>query len=272
MVDDGAVTAGMPAGAVAFSVPSRHNPKLQRLAEAVNADVELQQWWRCANINAIDRSGMSDHGQVHVRIVANAALRMLRLLVEAGVELGVVRDHGLTVDDAEIVVVLAACLHDVGMAISRTDHERHSLVLAAPKARQLLTGLYVDPALATLVCEVLHAIVAHHWDETCLTIEAGVVKVADALDMTQGRSRIPFEAGQQNIHAISAQAIESVSIEKGTERPVRVAISMSNSAGIYQVDELLKRKLRNSSLAHHVEVVANVAGDTERRLVQVYRY
>ena len=255
-----------------FGVPSRHNPRLQQLVDAVNADAELLQWWRCANVNAMDRAGMSDHGQVHVRIAANAALRMLRLLAEAGVQPGVVLNHGLTADDAEVVVVLAACLHDVGMAITRSDHERHSLVLAAPKARQLLTGIYADPALTVVVCEALHAIVAHHWDETCLTIEAGVVKVADALDMTEGRSRIPFEAGQMNIHSISAQAIEAVAIEKGSERPVRVAITMSNSAGIYQVDELLKRKLLNSSLAPYVEIVASVVGETERRLLQVYRY
>ena len=72
-------------------VPSRHNPTLQRVVERINADVELHQLWKSANINAVDRLGMSDHGEVHIRIVANIALRLLRLLVDAGVQMSVVR-------------------------------------------------------------------------------------------------------------------------------------------------------------------------------------
>lgn len=253
-------------------VPCRHNERLQRLVAAINGDAELWQLLRCVNINAVDRSGMSDHGEVHVQIVANAALRILRLLVDSGIEPSVVANYHLGVEDAEVIVALAACLHDLGMVISRQDHEDFSLILAYPKARQLLTGIYEEPARTIIVSEVLHAVVAHRWDMESLTIEAGVVKVADALDMSQGRSRIPFEAGQVNIHSVSARAIESVTIEKGSERPVRVSIVMSNSAGIFQVDELLKRKLAHSTIAPQVEIVATVAGDTERRLMQVYRH
>jgi metal-dependent HD superfamily phosphatase/phosphodiesterase len=253
-----------------FEVPARHNTKLQQLIERINADEELLQLWKCTNINAVDRLQMSDHGEVHIRIVANAALRILRLLVEAKIEPSVVTDHELTPEDAEVIVVLAACLHDLGIAIHRDDHEHLSLMLAYPKARQLLSGLYEEPALTTIVAETLHAAIAHRWDLHCLTLEAGVLKVADALDMTEGRSRIPFEAGQVNIHSVSAQAVVNVSIEKGTERPVRVAVTLSNSAGIFQVDELLRRKLKNSTLAPYVEVVARIEGETERRLFEVY--
>lgn len=254
-----------------FEIPARHNVKLQQLVERVKADPELLQLWKCANVNAVDRSGISDHGEVHIRIVANAALRIQRLLVEAGIEPSVVTHHQMTTDDAEVVVVLAACLHDLGIAVHRDDHERYSLILAYPKARQLLAGLYDEPALTTMVAEVLHAVIAHRADVRCLTLEAGVLKVADALDMTQGRSRIPFEAGQVNIHSVSALAVEAVKIEPGVERPVRVSISLSNSAGIFQLDELLKRKLKNSTLAPYVEVEARLEGETERRLMGVYK-
>lgn len=253
-----------------LQVPARHNAKLQQLVECINADAELLQLWKCANVNAVDRCGISDHGEVHIRIVANAALRILRLLVEAGVEPSVVTNHGLTPDDAEVIVVLAACLHDLGIAVHRDDHERYSLILGYPKARQLLSGLYDEPTLTTMVAEVLHAVIAHRWDVRCLTIEAGVLKVADALDMTEGRSRIPFEAGQVNIHSVSAQAVEDVSIERGVERPVQIEVSLGNSAGIFQVDELLGRKLKNSTLAPYVEVMARITGETERRLLEVY--
>ncbi len=254
-----------------FEVPARHNVKLQQLVERINAETELVQLWKCANINTVERSGISDHGEVHIRIVANAALRIQRLLTEAGIEPSVVTHHQLTPDDAEVIVVLATCLHDLGIAIHRDDHERYSLILAYPKARQLLTGLYDEPALTIMVAEVLHAVIAHRAEVRCLTLEAGVLKVADALDMTHGRSRIPFEAGQVNIHSVSARAVQVVNIEKGIERPVRVAITLSNSAGIFQVDELLKRKLKNSTLASYVEVEARLEGETEQRLVEVYK-
>ncbi|MGH9426918.1 MAG: HD domain-containing protein, partial [Terriglobia bacterium] len=138
-------------------------------------------------------------------------------------------------------------------------------------ARQLLSEIYPEPTLTIIVAETLHAVIAHRADIRCLTIEAGVLKVADALDMTQGRSRIPFEAGQLNIHSVSALAFEAVKIEKGIERPVRLAITLSNSAGIFQVDELLRRKLKNSTLAPYVEVEARIEGETERRLLEVYK-
>jgi hypothetical protein len=254
-----------------WSLPARHNARLEALLERIGNDAELLQLYKCANMNAVDRSGMNDHGEVHIRIVANAALRILRLLVEAGIEPSVLQYEGLTALDAEVVVVLAAGLHDIGIAVHRDGHEEHSLVLAYPKARQLLAGIYEEPALTIMVSEVLHAVISHRSDMRCLTIEAGVVKVADALDMSQGRSRIPFEAGQVNIHSVSALAIQSVSIERGDERPVRIAIKLNNSAGIFQIDELLKSKLKSSTLAPYVEVQASIEGETEQRLFKVYK-
>ena len=248
-------------------LPARHNPKLRHLLELVDADAELAQLWKCANVNTVDRSGISDHGEVHVRIVANATLKLLRLLAESDIEPSVVTDYGLTMEDAEVIVVLASCLHDVGIAIHRDNHENLSLAVAYPKCRQLLAPIYHEPTLTIMTADTLHAVLAHHGEARCLTIEAGVVKVADALDMTEGRSRIPFEAGRVNIHSLSAQAIESVSIEKGEDRPVRIVVNMANSAGIFQVDELLKRKLQHSSLAPYVEIVATISGETERRLI-----
>ncbi len=256
---------------MSFHIPVKGNDRLQKVLENIGDDAELIQLWKCANMNAVDRSGINDHGEIHIRIASNAALRILRLLVRGGVVPSVVKDYGLEAEDAEVVVVLAACLHDIGIAVHRHDHERHSIVLAYPKSRQLLAGVYEEPALTILTAEVMHAIVAHNAKEACLTIEAGVLKVADALDMSQGRSRIPFEAGKVNIHSISARAVENVDIEPGEERPVRIVITLANSAGIYQVDELLRHKLQNSSIAGHVEVIARIEGEMERRIVEDYR-
>jgi metal-dependent HD superfamily phosphatase/phosphodiesterase len=118
---------------------------------------------------------------------------------------------------------------------------------------------------------VLHAITSHRSSGRPLTIEAGVVRVADALDMAKGRSRIPFAAGQVSIHSLSAAAIDSVAILDGEDRPVLIEITMNNSSGLYQVDGLLKEKLRGSGLEPYVDVVAHIDTEEERRLVPIYR-
>ena len=220
-------------------------------------------------MNAVDRSGISDHGEVHIQIVANAALKLFRLMVKGGVEPGVVKDHGLGIEDAEVIVVLAACLHDVGISVHRDDHEKYSLLIAYPKIRELLDGIYLEPQLTIMTSEIMHAIIAHNAKETCLTMEAGVLKVADTLDMTGGRSRIPFDNGKVNIHSVSAQAVESVEIEKGDKRAVRLIIKMANSAGIFQVDELLRPKLKNSTIEYHVEIIAKIERET---VMEVYEF
>ena len=104
-----------------------------------------------------------------------------------------------------------------------------------------------------------------------MTLEAGIVRVADALDMAEGRSRIPFQAGKVNIHSVSASAIERIKIEKGELKPVRIVILMSNSAGIFQIDELLKNKLEGSGLESYVEVEATIEGETEKKLIHKFR-
>ena len=253
-----------------ITVPSRHNRTLSRVVERVNADRELHQLWRCANINAVDRSGITDHGEVHIRIVANIGLKLLRLLDKGGVAMSVVEHYGMTIDDAEVIVVLAACCHDLGISIHRHHHEEYSLMLADRKMRELLEFVYDIEERTIVASEVLHAISAHRSDEQCLTTEASILKLADALDMTKGRSRIPFEAGALNIHSVSAAAIDEVRLGGGETKPVHIEISMNNSAGIFQLDELLRKKLLNSTIADHIEVVARIEGATEKSLVEVY--
>ena len=121
-----------------------------------------------------------------------------------------------------------------------------------------------------LVSEVLQAITSHRSDGEPLSVEAGILRVADALDMAKGRSRIPFERGSVSIHSLSAAAIDEVRIGDGETRPIMVEIVMNNSSGIYQVDGLLKAKLRGSGLEQYVEVVARIDTEAEKRLVPVY--
>ena len=265
--------AETPAAAIEemrIRAPDRGNRRLGKLLEAANADTQLRAWWHMQQTTA-DRLGMSDHSWVHVQIVLNIALRLFRLLERRGVEPVVVRDHGLSARDAEVVIACACLLHDSGMSIHRTDHEAFSLLLAAQKLPQLLAAAYDEPERSVVVAEAMHAIIGHRRRGDPLTIEAGVVRVADALDMAKGRSRVPFEGGRTNIHSLSAAAIDDVKIEAGDERAVRIEIEMNNSSGIFQVDELLATKLDGSGLEEHVEVVARIDAEHEKRLVPVFR-
>jgi metal-dependent HD superfamily phosphatase/phosphodiesterase len=256
---------------VSITLPTRHNPRLAEIIERVNVRDDLYALWVAANVTAVDRLQMSDHGPVHMQIVANSALRIMRLLVAGGVRPSIEVDYGLEPTDAEIVVVLASLLHDTGMSIHREGHEDFSLFVARPIIDGLLAGIYDDPEKTVIASEILHAIISHRSGGHPLTVEGGVLRVADALDMAQGRSRIPFTAGSTSIHSVSAAAIEAVSIERSDSHPVRIRIEMTNSAGVFQVDELLGRKLRGSGLEEYVLVEAVIEGETEKRLVQRFQ-
>src|SRR5436853_6659488 len=121
-----------------INVPVRGNRKLRALIERVNEDRQLKGWWHVSNVNAVVRLQINDHSWVHIQIVANIALKLLRQLVKHGIEPSVVRDYGMTSEDAEVVVVLSALTHCVGMSCPRRGHEDWSLFLAEPKLRELL--------------------------------------------------------------------------------------------------------------------------------------
>lgn len=257
--------------AMRIRLPVRGNRTLRQLVDRANRDPSLKAWWHVSNVNAVRRMHINDHSWVHVQVVANIALKLLRDLVRKGAVPSVVRDYGMRQEDAEVVVVLGALWHCTGMAVHRRGHEDWSLFIAADGLPRMLDGLYEEPERTVVIAEVLHTINGHRSDGEPLTLEAGVVRVADALDMAKGRSRIPFAEGSVSIHALSAQAIERVSLKDGTDRPVLIEIEMTNSAGIFQIDELLRKKIKGSGLEEWLEVVGRIEGENEKLLVPLVR-
>jgi metal-dependent HD superfamily phosphatase/phosphodiesterase len=255
---------------VAVHAPTRGNRRLEALLAAANGDDRVKAWWHMQQVFAT-RLAMSDHSWVHIQIVLNIALRLFRLLHRRGVEPAMVTDHLMRDRDAEVVIAAACLFHDSGMSIHRTDHEAYSLFLAAQALPDLLADVYSEPERSVIVAESLHAIIGHRRRGDPITLEAGIVRVADALDLAHGRSRVPFETGRPNIHSLSAAAIDGVEIKQGEERAVTIEIAMNNSSGIFQVDELLATKLRGSGLEEHVEVIARIDAEHEKRLVPVFR-
>jgi metal-dependent HD superfamily phosphatase/phosphodiesterase len=175
-------------------------------------------------------------------------------------------------EDAEVVVVLGSIFHDIGMVVMRESHELFSVLIAKEFVEKYLQGIYTEGEGAIILSEVLHAIVTHEEPHKPLTVEAGIVRIADALDMEKGRARIPFQAGRFDIHSVSALAIEKVTILAGVENPIIIKITMSNSAGIFQIDDLLKPRIHNSGLKEYFHVVAEITGENESKILDKFEF
>jgi metal-dependent HD superfamily phosphatase/phosphodiesterase len=241
-----------------FNIPCKNNKKLCEVMERIKKSVKLATALRMSNVTTIDRLGFNDHGPTHVKIVANMALKMLRTFSDAGIVPSSVKNYGLSVEDAEIIVVLGTVLHDVGQVIHRKEHESLGIVVAQPIIEDLLKGVYEGTDFEVMKWEIMHCIYCHEPNIEPLTLEAGITKVADALDMEKGRARVPYQAGSISIHSVSAMAIDEVAIlETGNpQRPLRLVITMGNPAGIFQIDNLLTDKIQTSGIARYMQVEA----------------
>jgi len=235
----------------------------------VREDDEIREYLEAQNVMAVTRKGYNDHGPKHIDIVRNRALCLYDLLKRAGVSFNGAADHGLDEADEAVVIALAATLHDVGHVVHRDDHTYYSVPLAADLLDRILPEFYGVAERVRVKGEVLHAILCHHTAEDPLTLEAGVIRVADALDMEKGRSRNPYKQGGRGIDTISSQAIREVNLSPGDDHPVLVEIEMTDAAGVYQVDSLLKAKLEDSGLEDHLCIVAvHVRDEDDDTLVE----
>jgi metal-dependent HD superfamily phosphatase/phosphodiesterase len=238
--------------------------RLNEVLAFLQSDPEVRAYLQAQNVNPVDRMGYNDHGAKHVSIVRERALKLYDLLKDGDVAFNGAMGQGLEEADEAVIICLAATLHDIGHVVHRHDHPYYSIPLAADVLDRILTEFYDAETAVRVKAETLHAILCHHTEENPLTIEAGVVRLADGLDMERGRSRIPYETGRRGINTVSSQAVESVDLKPGDGKPVMVEISMRNAAGVYQVDELLQAKLQGSGLENHVRIVAlNVEGATD---------
>jgi uncharacterized protein len=236
-----------------IQLPFKGGELLNRVLDVINSNEEINTLWKITNVHAIRRLGMTDHGITHFQIVVNNALTIQRLLLKDDHVMSITRDFELAEEYAQIVVLLASLLHDLGMSIHRKGHEEYSLFLTNTLLRETLSFLPIVER-TIVISETLHAIISHRSDGKPLTLEAGIVRVADALDMTEGRSRIPYEQGKIDIHSVSAKAIDEIEIREGKKRPVQINIIMNHTAGIFQVDELLRRKVIGSGLEKYLDI------------------
>jgi metal-dependent HD superfamily phosphatase/phosphodiesterase len=228
----------------------------KKIYEEISKDAEIKSLLKMSNIMAVRRMGFNDHGKTHAKIVANNAIKMLKILYKNGIEPSFMRDYNGTFEDSLIIVLLSSYLHDIGNAVHRLNHHFHSTYLARPILERILKKYYKNPI--PLITETLHAIYSHNEGIMGQTIEAGVVAVADGTDMTEGRSRVPICKGCYDIHSVSAASIKEVIIKEGTKKPIHIEITLSNEAGIFQIQEILGEKIKWSGIKDYVSVYAKV--------------
>jgi metal-dependent HD superfamily phosphatase/phosphodiesterase len=251
----------------------KERPKAWRCWQLISTDPEVRENWMMANFVAVTKMGMNDHGEIHAKIATASALTMLDLLLDAGRLPDIVRSGYGDLDDAALVITAATLCHDFGNSIHRIAHENVSVQLALPVLDRLLLEIYPDEAKRFRIrAFILSAIYTHHGNPPPLTLEAGLVCVGDSSDMTKGRGRQAFDSGSITIHTVSALAVNQVVIQKGAQKPIELRIYLSNSAGIFQVQEVLAPKVRTSSLAESIEVVAIMTpSETEEQIVKGIR-
>ena len=241
-------------------------PKLEQMFRLLETDLEIQNTLRMSNVMAVERLRYNDHGPVHAKIVAGSALEIFNLLIPE-VTPTTVHDKVCSLEDAKVVVLCGSYLHDLGNSIHRVDHHIHSCTIANPIVDRLLKQVYPeDQGLAVrLKSEILHTIFSHEEEVDCLSVEAGAAKIADGTDMARGRTRIPYRTGKVDIHSLSALSITKVEIEGGEQKPVQIFVSMNNPAGVFQIEEVLEKKLETSGIEDLVDVIALDKGIQIRR-------
>ncbi len=229
-------------------------------------DEEVNELLKMSNVMAVTRLRYNDHGIVHARIVAGTALELFDILVREGVPSTLLRDGtAKSLDEVKVAILFAAYLHDVGNAVHRTLHEYIGALLAKDIVDRLLPQVLEESKkrIVALRQEIMHIIFATEYNTRCLSMECGVVKISDGLDMSEGRARIPYKLGKMDMHAVSALSIRKVEVDKGS-KPIRITVYMDDMAGLFQVEQVLTPKILTSTIEDYIEVYIHTPHKTFR--------
>ncbi|MBN1948238.1 MAG: phosphohydrolase [Candidatus Cloacimonetes bacterium] len=234
------------------------------IAEFILNDEEIQLLQDYANTVSIKRLGYNDHGPVHMRKAALYALTMFDLLAAAGIRFNLQTEGTGELEDSRVVVLVASLLHDVGMTVGRASHEYMSLILAKPIIEKILNNFYPEDAAKRVIIRsmIFEGIFGHMANRSIESLEAGLVLVGDGCDMERGRARITSLMTDKprvgDIHKYSSTAIQKVIISPGEEKPIRILVEMNQSAGFFQVEEVLFSKISFSPVKPYIELYAGV--------------
>jgi metal-dependent HD superfamily phosphatase/phosphodiesterase len=242
------------------------SPLLKKAFQLLEEDAEVSSLLKMSNIMAVARLKYNDHGVTHARVVAGTSLEIANILNKHGVEFTTLRDGtAKNLDEVKLVILLSAYLHDIGNSIHRQNHEFIGAILSKDILDRVLSKLGYDVKRAVeLRQEVMHTIYSTEYNAQCLTIECGITKVSDGLDMAEGRARIPYKLGKVDMHSVSALSIKRVEILEGTSRPIKISVHVTDMAGLFQLEAVLLPKIRTSLLEDFIEVTLYIDSKTMR--------
>ncbi|WP_456367443.1 HD domain-containing protein [Thermococcus sp.] len=234
--------------------------ELFRIYERVFRDYHY--YFDTTNYIVLNVYNFNDHGPIHVLLTTRRALELLKLIKKFGMKT-TAEKLGKSLRWSKFIVAFGALFHDVGNMIHRVNHYQFSVFLAEPIIDEIVREFEKnDPLL--LKALTLNAIYTHDEAVPCTTIEGSLVTIADGCDMEEGRSRLVHGKDVVDIHAVSALAIKRVEIKEGTgDHPILIEIWMKHPAGIFQVDEILTKKVKSSLLTGKVKLIIHTGKDGE---------
>jgi hypothetical protein len=244
----------------------RKYKKCLRLLQILENDEEVYELLEQANKVSVVRMGFNDHGRVHAKIVALASLKIYDLLEKNKIYGHIILEKIGNSEDVRVALLLGSYIHDIGISISRKEHEMLGVVLARGIITEILLKLdrnYSAGQIAKMRSIILEEILCHLGRYTSSSLESKIVATADGTDMTRGRARIPYQIAKPDIHKFSALAIEKVSIEAGDIKPVKITANMNDTTGIFQIELQLLQKIHDVGFTDYIEVVAKIKDGRE---------
>ncbi len=227
---------------------------------------EYHYYFETTNYIVLNVYGFNDHGPIHVLLTTRRALELLNIIRKFGIQT-TAEKLGKPFRWSKFIVAFGALFHDIGNMIHRINHYGFSVQLAEPIIEKLVEEFGTnDPLL--LKALTLNAIYTHDEAVPCTTIEGSLVTIADGCDMEAGRSRLVHKKDKVDIHAVSALAIERVEIKEGDEeQPILIEIWMKHPAGIFQVDEILTKKVKGSLLSGKVRLRIHTGTEVVEKVI-----
>ncbi|MEM3615297.1 MAG: phosphohydrolase, partial [Candidatus Methanomethylicia archaeon] len=151
------------------------NEKTLKAYNMLERSREIQTLLRMSNTMAVKRMRYNDHGPIHSKITSGAALEILKIISKHKMP-NMIIDHGMSMEDAEIVILFGAYLHDIGNCIHRIQHPLHGCYITERQIQRMLKRLYSNlEEILKVKCEILHCIYSSDDEIQCLSLEAGIV-------------------------------------------------------------------------------------------------
>ncbi len=171
-------------------------------------------------------------------------------------------------ENSASVVVLGALLHDVGNSVARAGHQQWGLTVAKPILEEVLSSAYKSAeAREKMLLNIMETILTHDESMYASAMEASCVKIADGMDCESGRSRLPWKGhNADNRYGKSAMSIYYMHLGPDTpDRRLPIWAEMGDATGLFQIEQVLEKKIKSSALDGRVVVEAFVGGKRIRK-------